>query len=179
MRYKDFNERLNRVLLSVSQKGKYVARSIATLLAAIALALLIDEFVRIEGWFNASPWSVTIDYTSLFRKERIAIVLITNLITVWSFKPKRYVVSAVALTWVAVEYAVWFNRSLRIKENMRILGIDSLSEMNAAGFYGGSWWDVIVLALTLALLLWCMKTLMSIFTSPPYESIEHPSTPTA
>jgi hypothetical protein len=30
--------------------------------------------------------------------------------------------------------------ALRIKENMRILGIDSLSEPNAAGFYGGSWW---------------------------------------
>jgi hypothetical protein len=179
IRYKYFNLKLNHVLVSVSKGGRYVVRSIAALLAAIALALLIDEFVRIEGWLNTSPWSVTIDYTSLFRKERIASVLITYLITVWPLKPKRYLISAVALIWIAVEYAVWFNHSLRIKENMSILGIDRLSERIAAGFYGGSWWDVIVLGLTLALLLWCLKTLISVFISPPFDSLDPSSTQTA
>ena len=144
---------------------KTILRGLAILLCALSIILFVNEFIRINQIrtsVESGVWSVIISYTLLWRKGRIAIALIVNLIAMWSLKPKNFLLSAVPLVWVIIEYIYWFNISL---QNKVYSGENGLPEPNTLGFYPATWLDIAVLSLALVLFAWSIKILIPIFRS--------------
>ena len=152
----------------ISYRKKFFVRSVATIAAAVGIILLIYEYIGILRVRNAPDliWSLIIDYTYLYRKLRVAIALILNLVAIWPLKMRRCLISVLALLWCLIEYGIWYFLSQKLKESA---GINRLPEPSAMGFLGATWWDILLLVLIVVLLAWTIKLLMAFLMPSRHE----------
>jgi len=105
------------------------------------------------GWF--------VDWSHTFMHARISLALIVAAACLWSRTVRGLVISASALTWVVIEYAWWAIWSQRFLASMDIPEFHS-STPHVFNIFGATGWNVAVLAIALALLLWELKTLIGL-----------------
>jgi hypothetical protein len=157
MRYARFHTNIEGKLIGRPITERTILRLISILAAALALALAIIQFIEIDRVLDQheySLWGVTISYTTLWLRIRIAVAHAINSTVIWPFKPKSFLISALTMLWVIIEYVLWFNWSFRVRES---LGTGHLPEPSAAGLYAAIWPDLIVLLLTLVIVVWIVK----------------------
>jgi hypothetical protein len=77
-------------------------------------------------------------------------------------------ISMLALTWVLKEYAWWYLDSLR---RLKEMGVSDFAQLQVPDLtylgklFGATWWNVIVLVISVALYIWVIKTLIRLFTT--------------
>ena len=128
------------------------------------------------GWFVASfvafrrridvATTVIVDWDpSVFVMHiRIGVALLLSVAGLVSRRMIGLFVATLALVWVGLEYVAWFFWSMRIKSNAEIQTFPSLAG-NVSNLYGASYWNVVVLVLVIAVLLWGILRLIKIARS--------------
>ena len=157
----NFFSRLNRRLSLVSQMEKYLVRSVAILLVGLSLSVLLLNLKSPRG---DELWGMYIDYSYIFKRERICLALIVNLVAIWPFKARRYLASIVMSVWVLIEYVLWFIESLK-----QLSLPENFFEPRTAGLIRAGWGDIIVLLITTLFTGWIIRFLASIFSSSPHK----------
>lgn len=170
MDFPKLNAKLITVLSSLSRTERRFIRVVAILAAVVSTALVTLQYIELTQLrpVEVQSWGMTsYDLTDFWLRLRIAVALVVNLVCIYRFRPKGFLVSALALLWVVIEFILWFESSLRLKE---ALDIGHLPEPSILGFYNAVWWDLVVLCSTMMLLAWAIKTLVLILRSSP----DHP-----
>lgn len=128
-----------------------VAAGFATV---VHLIWLVTGFLAFRHRLDAATM-VIVDWDSsiLMMHIRIGLALLLSVVGLWSRRVIGLFLSVLALVWVGLEYIAWFLLSTRIKSNA---GIESLpsSVPHASNLYGATPWNVVVLVLVIAVLVW-------------------------
>lgn len=172
--------KLTAALDSRSWIEKSTVRGIFVIASALAVYSAWETYLGIR-WLENLPdgglWGITISYSMLWLRVRIATALAVNSLLVWGFKAKALMSGVLPLLWVAGEGVLWFVWSLRLRNS---LGIGRLPESSVPGLYRSEWPDAAVLALTFALMLWAAKVLLLCWRSssePPGLRVEFDKKP--
>jgi hypothetical protein len=96
---------------------------------------------------------------------RIGVALLLSVAGLWSRRVAGLLLSVFALFWVGSEYIAWYFWSMRLKANAGI-EIFPGSIAHASNFYGATPWNVVVLVLAGAVLLWVSWLLIKILKTP-------------
>lgn len=169
MNFKNLNRRLNRNLRSISNVKKNFIRTVAIFAAALSMLFLINQCIetnRMLGSDEYSLWGITIDHSSFWTRLRITGALMINLIAIWPYKTKGFWVSGASQCWVGGECLIWYLMSIKLKLDA---GIANLPEPNTLGFFKASLWDITIFTANGVLLLWTLRTLVTLFASSSKE----------
>lgn len=154
--------RLSQVLFTISYHERKLIRLIAILASVGSAMLVILQYGAIRRLLDQAASDsfglMSISYTDFFLRLRIACALFFNLIGMWWFRARLFLLSCVALAWVVLEYSLWFIWSFRVKATT---GLILLPHNEFFGLYRGNIGDVIVLFLSLLLLTWAIKVLIA------------------
>jgi len=170
MDFTKLSANLTAVLSSLSWTERQFIRALVTTAAALSTVLVTIQYIGLTQLRPGEPEAfgmTSYDLTDFWLRLRVAVALIVNLASICRFRPKGFLVSVGALSWVVAEYTLWFVWSRRFKE---ALGIGHLPDPQVAGLYKAVRWDVVVLGSTLVLFAWAIKTLVSVLRF----SREHP-----
>lgn len=173
MDFTKLNAKLTAVLSSTSRTERHFIRAVAILAALLSTTLVTIQYIGISQLrpVELQSWGMTsYDLTDFWLRLRVAVALIANLVFIFRFRPRGFLVSTGALLWVVAEYTLWFIWSLRFKE---ALGTGHLPEPEIAGFYKAVLWDMVILGSTTMLLAWTIKTLIVVLRSSPDQPKEH------
>lgn len=169
--YGILSKKIDQHLSAIPDTEKNVARFFSILAAVLIIGIVSVELSKVffrPSYPDSSDGRVSVlfDFSFVFRKLRIGLALVINLIDIWPFKMKRYFISTLSLVWAVIEYALWFKYSLFLKANGEALGLSGLPEPNTLGFYPATLWDALALVLVIALFIWNMKLYLSILIPP-------------
>lgn len=134
----------------------------AGLAAVVHIAWFVTSFVAFRRRIDAATM-VIIDWDpSVFMMHtRIGLALFLSVAGLWSRRVIGLFLSLLALVWAGLEYIAWFLWSIRIKSNADIETFPS-SVAHASNLYGATPWNVVVLVLVLAVLVWEIGQLIRI-----------------
>ena len=139
----------------------------------LALALGISETIEIIRLNSGdSPWAIEVRCGFVCLRERIAIAITITAICLFWRSSTRFLVAALPLGWLVIEYACWLSRSLKVKRYYDALGVVRWPEGRTFGFVGATWWDVVLMLLTMLILAWWTKTLYCVLHWPRLEKTE-------
>lgn len=170
------SDKLNKLLVSAlrtfSPRGYKYALGVATLTSALN-ALWVTYQVGYSYGQAGCGYPCTSghqDFNQLLIQLRVTIALVLVAFGLFSHKVVGFLISTLALVYVAAEYLWWYFDSLRwLKE----VGVEDFSKLplphevqHAGSFYGATWWDLTVLVIAIALFTWEMKTLLRILITP-------------
>lgn len=110
------------------------------------------------------------DFIQLLIQLRITIALIVIVFSLFSRRVAGFLISILALSYIAAEYIWWYFDSLRwLKE----IGVGDFSKLpapheiqHAGNLYGATWWNLMVLVVAIILLTWEMKVLLRDLMTP-------------
>jgi len=165
--YRDVFVEFDKGLSSISWSERTFVRAIAIVAAALSIVAAIGESLHVYRLLDSagSPWSVAINYAVVWRRYWISAGLTVSLVAIWPFKAKRYILAALALAFVTIQYLSWFKESIRVKEYYNILGVNHIPEPSVASLYGATWWDILALGSYLLLFAFVAKTILTISIS--------------
>lgn len=151
-------------------RGYHFALVAAALAAIVHIAWFAVWFSGFRERIGAATM-VIIDWntTIVMMHVRIAVALIISVGGLFSRRLVGVFLSALALGWVALEYAAWFSWTVRMKSNAGIETLPS-SIPHASHLYGASPWNVVVFVLTVAVLLWETGGLVKIAMSKRFQA---------
>jgi hypothetical protein len=170
------NERLGDTLHAISPRGYKLALSVTALTCALN-ALWVTYQIGFSYGRAGCGYPCTSghqDFTQLLIQLRITIALTVVVFGLFSRRPAGFLISALALAYVAAEYLWWYFDSLRwLKE----VGVEDFSKLPApheiqyaGNLYGATWWDLVVLAVAIILFTWEMKVLLRTLTTSQSSS---------
>lgn len=77
------------------------------------------------------------------------------------------VASMLGIIWLGFFYGWWYYNSLAFLRNLEVPDFSSLPEIShAAGLWGATWWDLLVLMIVAVLLLWQLAILIRVVRAP-------------
>ncbi len=97
---------------------------------------------------------------------RVGIALIVAIVGLWSRKSLGFIISMLALMYVVAEYAWWYVDSVRALEALDMKGWNEFQDPNfpyIGKLRGATWWDIVILGVTVTLFLWQTKRLIDFF----------------
>ena len=139
-------------------------------LVCLNLLWLAYTIGYIEGKNEALGFSYR-NYNSHFLYVRLALALVINSVGLRLKNLKGLIVSFTALIWILVEYLLWHLSSTKWLESLGVSNINDLPPIVhenipfVGGFYGGTWWTLCVLLMTLLLTLWVGKIFYQVWYS--------------
>lgn len=152
--------------------------------AAFSFAMVAAGFATVVHliWFLSSflgfrhrldtATMVIVDWdSSIFTMHiRIGVALLIGVAGLLSRRVVGLFMSVLAFAWVSLEYVDWYVWSVRLKSSA---GIESFPPptAHAFGLYGATAWNIVVLALVIAVLVWDVRQLIRIVKS---EAIQWP-----
>lgn len=155
---------LRTQIRSVSSLEATTVKIGGAVVGVISLSLVVREVIEVVRLNSAeSPWAIEISCGFMCPKMRIALAAIVMAGCLFSLSLTRFVIAIVPLGWIISEYAYWLSRSLNVKRYYDSLGVSQWPEGRALGFVGATWWDILLLLVTILVLIWWMKMLGSAF----------------
>ena len=162
-----FSGKLGRGLAArfTYDRGFYFALGAAAFAAAIHTVWLVTNWIAFRRQLDAITmvivdWDPSIDMW----QARIGLILLISVAGLLSRRVVGLFLSTLALAWVVLEYYEWYAWSMRLKSNAGIEHFPLLIP-HAANLYGATPWNVMVLVLVIAVLLWEIGKLFGIMKS--------------
>ena len=142
---------------------------IAGLAAVVHIVWFAVSFVAFRRRIDAATMVIVDWDPSVFMMHiRIGLALSFSVIGLWSRRVIGLFLSTLALAWVGLEYIAWFLWSVRIKASADIDALPS-SVSHAFNLYGATPWNVVVLVLVIAVLVWEIWRLTKFAKSKPVQ----------
>lgn len=92
------------------------------------------------------------------RRFRIVVALVISAVAAWPRRAVGWAITFVALLWIVFEYVMWWRGSRIVIEAS---GSSFSRSPHLAYLLHASWWDLVVLLLTIVGLLWCGRHLLT------------------
>jgi hypothetical protein len=130
---------------------------VLTITAVFYMARWLYE-TFISGPLNVieHEWTVgQVDPSVHLRKTRILLALIMSAVMTYKATTRKMIVLLLALLWVLTEYALWWVSYSAILEKLRTSRYSGPPHI--AYLVNASWFDIAVLIVSLACLLWALK----------------------
>lgn len=109
-----------------------------------------------------------IDFSQILKFWRINITaaLLVSAVCLWSRKTPSMFTSTLAITWANVVYAWWYYSSLIYLQKVEVASYSEIDSnlSHIGGFRGATWWDMLILAISLNLFAWHLKVLLNVLT---------------
>lgn len=166
-------EKMDNSLRALPRHNVYFALGIALFILALNALGMTYNTGYSKGW-NACTSITNGGFLSggpdpiQLRNIKIEIAIFVSIVGIWSRRFIGYLISMLSLTWVGWQYLDWWLYSLRWLEQAGLKDFSELRDPNftyAGKFIGASWWNPIVLIMSLTLLTWQLKTLATILYS--------------
>jgi hypothetical protein len=146
-------------LRSASTLEIYFARLVAASAAIIQIWDHVTRMYRIQKWYESGA-EILIDQTYVLMHTRIATALLVAAISLWFRNAFAFSLSFFCALWVLLEYWFWHLRSQRMLLYAEVPRWPE-GTAHALGLGDATGWNAAVLLLTLLLLLWQLKTLLT------------------
>ena len=153
-------DKLSQELSTISSGEQALIKVTAALVTILSTALVVLQYLATKRLLDQAASDsfglMSISYTDFFLRLRITCAHAFNLIGMWHFKARSFLLSCLALTWVAIEYGLWFMWSFRVKATS---GLRLLPHDEFFGLYRGNIGDAITLTFSVLLMAWVVKIL--------------------
>lgn len=149
--------------------GLKIATVLTGLASLVHIVWFVASFIVFRRRIDAASM-VIIDWDpSVFMMHiRIGMALVLGFAALLSRRVIGLYLSALALVWIGLEYAAWFLWSIRIRSNAEVERFPSVIA-NAVNLYGATPWNLLVLVLVVAVLVWQIGRLLRIAKSQPTQ----------
>ena len=96
---------------------------------------------------------------------QITVCLLICAFGLWLRRPIGLLVSLVAVTWISNIYFLWYRSTAAFMVEQEIPNFSLLQgpgKQHLVPLRGATWWDIVVLVLVIVLLIWLVKTLVTV-----------------
>lgn len=106
-----------------------------------------------------------------FLQFRIGIALVISTVFFWKRTYRSLIISLLALVWIGGEYLYWYLYSVSWLKSQGVTDPSQLSPIvrelipHVGGFYRGTWWNIIVLLVTVLLFVCGVRILLKMTMS--------------
>ena len=144
----------------VQEKTRRIVIAVLVLIGTVYVSLLVAEDISSSQDVEAARQlgvTIDLDYRFTGMKWRIALALIVAMLALWPRTKKWFLISAIALAWLVVEYAMWYAYSLRGRAEAG----GTKPVPSTAYLYRATWIDIVILAIGLGVLslqIWFLVT---------------------
>jgi hypothetical protein len=138
----------------VPAKQHWIMIAVLVLISIVYVSFLVAADISSSQYVEAAKHlGVTIDLNYRFTrmKWRIALALIVAMFALWPRSRKWFLVSAIALAWLVVEYAMWYIDSLRGRAEA---GVPNNAIPRTAYLDHATWFDIGIVSIALGVLSW-------------------------
>ena len=104
---------------------------------------------------------------------QITVCLLICAVGLWLRRPIGLLVSLLAVTWITNIYLLWYRSTAAFMVEQEIPNFSLLQgpgKQHLVPLRGATWWDVVVMILVLALLIWLVKTFVTVFVTSRAKS---------